>query len=211
MLHQDSPSQVAATTLTGTTLTAPTQVLLGTAVVHVEDSKGNLQRVRALVDNCSKKNIISKACVSRLGLTSKSSVSSVSGVNGMPVGVSSGVVEFKIRSCVDPSFSTEVNASVLPKVTSRPPQQQVKSATWHHLQRLKLADPNYFKPADVDLLLGVVHYNHIVGGSRRDGAPGTPTAMSSRLGWILGGEAPVQLTINSNLTLCTLDDQVRRF
>lgn len=59
-------SEQAPVTVTGTS--APTTVLLSTALVSICDSRGNFQTCRALLDNGSQISIISEKCLDRLEL-----------------------------------------------------------------------------------------------------------------------------------------------
>ncbi|CAG7819937.1 unnamed protein product, partial [Allacma fusca] len=46
-----------------------TQVLLGTAILLVEDAEGHMLRCRALLDSGSQASFISEDCFTRLGIT----------------------------------------------------------------------------------------------------------------------------------------------
>lgn len=57
------------------------QVLLATAIVHVQDAQGNIHACRALLDSASMSNFISEQLVSKLQLQQTSANVAVSGIN----------------------------------------------------------------------------------------------------------------------------------
>jgi Pao retrotransposon peptidase len=73
-----------------------------------------------------------------------------------------------------------------------------------------MADPHYYKPAPIDIILGADIYHMIVKGGIQKGSP---TAINSELGWILTG--PIQPTNNKSavamVSLKELSAQVERF
>ncbi|CAG7733021.1 unnamed protein product, partial [Allacma fusca] len=62
------------------------QVLLGTAILLIEDSQGNPQRCRAMLDSGSQASFISEECISKLGLSRQKSRMTVSGLGNSQVG-----------------------------------------------------------------------------------------------------------------------------
>lgn len=64
----------------------------------------------------------------------------------------------------------------------------INQKNWPHNQGLNLADPTYFTPGSIDVLLGVKEYAEILHNSLIKGPPGTTSAQKTSLGWILFGE-----------------------
>ncbi|XP_061718193.1 uncharacterized protein LOC133525819 [Cydia pomonella] len=61
-------------------------------------------------------------------------------------------------------------------------------AEWPHLQGLALADPEFHKPQPVDMILGEDILMDIIRDGIVRGKPGTPTAINSVFGYLLGGK-----------------------
>ncbi|CAG7659304.1 unnamed protein product, partial [Allacma fusca] len=73
-----------------------------------------------------------------------------------------------------------LDALVMSKITSLIPSTQINPAQAHHLEGLKLADPFYFKPEAVDLLIGVDLFACILRPSPViKGPPGFPDAVDT--------------------------------
>ena len=62
------------------------------------------------------------------------------------------------------------------------------SLKWDHLSDLELADPEFRTPAQIDLLPWDEVFASILRYGRRTGPRGTPSAISTCLGWVLFGK-----------------------
>jgi len=97
-------------------------VLLGTALVHVQDRSGTWQTVRTLVDSASQIGAMTVAISTCLGLLPSPWTMPVSGISGAPVVDIKGIVECHVQ----PHFTLEpaltVQAWVFPAITSDMPR-----------------------------------------------------------------------------------------
>jgi hypothetical protein len=59
--------------------------------------------------------------------------------------------------------------------------------SWPHLEGLQLADPKFFLPGSVDLILGADVYGSLLENRLRKGSEGSPVAQETKLGWIVSG------------------------
>lgn len=165
------------------------EVLLATAVVQIESSSGNHSTFRSLLDQGSQSTFITESAAKRLGLqrvANKVVIARV-GDQSNPI-VSKSTVNFRLRSIHDPNFDIPVKAHVLSKLTSVIPSKKVKIQTCRNLLNLKLADPNFYTPNNVDLLLGADVISQILVEGLLKGSSGSPTAQNTRLGWVLSGQ-----------------------
>ena len=71
------------TTVTLHEYSASAQVLLSTAIMHLQDNQGNLHQCRAVLDCGSHINILSQRMTTLLNLPSQRSTLQISGVNGV--------------------------------------------------------------------------------------------------------------------------------
>lgn len=189
------------------------EILLSTAIISILDKGGNPQSVRVLIDQGSQVNIITKQCANRLGLPIRRSSHNMTVIGG--VVSSQGVVSCTIRpadSC-DPSFNTY--AVVVPKISDCQPQGPLDSQIRLQLRNLKLADPNFDKPAQIDFLLGAELFASIMDRSYNV-IQGEPSAMSTCFGWILVGKVASyhpSKTSHSYFTSCcqSLDTTLKKF
>lgn len=56
----------------------------------------------------------------------------------------------------------EVDAFILPKLTSTFPSIKPSITEWPHITGLQLADPQFMTPGSIDLLLGADIYGQII-------------------------------------------------
>ena len=83
-----------------------------------------------------------------------------------------------------------VEAVVLPKVTTNlPPSPVLLSRKWKHLSNIRLVDPDFGTPRNVDLLLGADVFSRSMLHGRRLGPSGSPSAFETCFGWVLVGAA----------------------
>ena len=100
-----------------------------------------------------------------------------------------GSVWFQVSGVEDGAEKIGVEAYVLKKVTKDLPLHPIPIALkWDHLSDLELADPEFRTPARIDLLLGAEVFARILLDGRRTGPRGTPSAISTYLGWVLLGK-----------------------
>lgn len=72
------------------------------------------------------------------------------------------VIQVNIKSRCE-VFSLNVRTYVMSKqLTTRIPSHKINTNNWPHLDGLTLADPNYYQPGSIDLLLGVGVYAEII-------------------------------------------------
>jgi len=194
LLHKDSPSQnqTSPTSSANCAFCPPGEqvVLLGTLLVKVKDAKGLAQQCRVFVDNGSESHFISQHCLDRLGLKPQKVNVPLNAIGHEPGPVSKGQVALKIESTTE-SFTLSINALVLPKFAGLIPATKCQ-ATWSHLEKLKLSDPQFHKPHYTDILLGAAKSGHILlpGVVTHPTNPRAPVAINTRFGWMLNGEAP---------------------
>ncbi|XP_011168831.1 uncharacterized protein LOC105202142 [Solenopsis invicta] len=74
---------------------------------------------------------------------------------------------------------------------SRAPGEEVDPTAWTHLCNLPLADPTWYKPGPVDLILGSDVLGHLFGKIFRRGTPRQPVVQHSKLGWVIYGPSSV--------------------
>ncbi|XP_022835494.1 uncharacterized protein LOC111362949 [Spodoptera litura] len=209
--NQGSETKVVSCLATGGNKT----ILLTTALVKAESKNGTYHTVRALLDQGSQGSFITESLVQYLGLKKRSSKNKVLGVGDKGT-TSTAVVEIKLQSRINPSFQIRVNAYVLKSVTSLLPSAKVARVEWVDLNEFELADPEYFTPNKIDVLLGAEVYSEVIQQGVKKNINGTLLAQETTLGWILSGAFDVDQEINSHSKITVMhtsvqDDELRKF
>ena len=168
------------------------QVLLMTCKLKVHAPDGSNTIARGLIDTGSSTSYISERLVQRLRLRRRKKSTVVEGVTGSTVARTRGSVDFYISNAGDTSDSPEffyVRGHVLSKICNDLPQHPIlPDLHWDHLSDLELADPEFKTPSCIDVLLGSEVFQQILGEGRRNGPPGTPSAIETMLGWVVFGK-----------------------
>ena len=170
LLHFEKPSK-KGTFNTVTTQSAPTKeesnnpsvvncshtdiaanVLLSTAIVDSVDSHGARISCRALLDCGSQMNFISSEFAKTLDLEEQVVNFTVVGV-GEKIVKANRSIAVKILSRAN-SSSYEIDCTILPKISHKLPQNFVTKSNFMIPSNIKMADPNFNIPADIDLLIG---------------------------------------------------------
>ena len=130
------------------------RVLLATARIYVEAPNGSRVLARALIAQCSQVSIIYKSLCQRLRLKYRPIHAPITGVGSNNAAISNEIALFTIRPRFHSNFSCEVQALVLPRISSYNPLPFERPLQLKHLQGLELADPNYLDKGHIDVLLG---------------------------------------------------------
>lgn len=70
------------------------------------------------------------------------------------------------------------------------PQLSNYSCQFHHLNSLEIADPQFLRAGQIDLLLGSAIHSKIVEGEIVRGRENEPIATKTVLGWVISGDTP---------------------
>ncbi|CAK1591284.1 unnamed protein product [Parnassius mnemosyne] len=160
---QEKPESTTNITAHFSKKIVPNQILLATALVVAEARNGYAHLIRALLDQGSQASFVTESTVQVLGL----------------------------RKIPNPSFQIQVRAHVLGSITSLLPSEKLVNVDWPELANITLADPQFYSPSKIDVLLGADVYSQVIREGLVKGPNGIPTAQCTALGWILSG--PTQL------------------
>ncbi|XP_039450524.1 uncharacterized protein LOC120429521 [Culex pipiens pallens] len=189
-------------------------VFLSTAVVKIADSHGNTYLARALLDCCSERNLMSERLAQKLVLRRQNDPLSLQGV-GSSQAVSKQSTLAKILSRWT-DYSIDLKFHILPEFKPIVPSDCVQTQTWTHpiSSSLFLADPRFFEPNQIDLIIGAeVHYRLLLNGFI-DLGPNLPILKETVFGWIVSGKCSTSSRPSSLTMVCSnadLEKQVARF
>lgn len=191
--HDNSTAKENLNTSTSTSLFVGSEqgyVFLATAVVLASDTFGNMKKCRVVLDSGSQVNFISKQLANKLQLRAKRSNLPVSGIGESHVRATS-YVEILLRSRVT-DYQVKLVCYILPTIVSDLPSCEMPKGGWQIPDDLKsnLADPSFYKPTTIDLLIGGGIFFDVTACS----TPRLPLNVknvflnSTRFGWIVTGQ-----------------------
>ncbi|UYV82191.1 hypothetical protein LAZ67_21001303 [Cordylochernes scorpioides] len=139
------------------------RILLSTALIKVKSENGVLQTCRALIDTGSQRCLITNSCRKKLNLPLAECKTTVFGLG---------------NKLVEQSMGESL-------ITSELPDFFIEKDNWPYLKNLLLADPNFDKSSQIDLVIGAELAPCLFNGKVRFQNVSGPTACGSKLGWLL--------------------------
>lgn len=188
-------------------------VLLSTAQVYIYGSNDQPVQCRALLDNGSQSNFATSDLIQRLGISTSKIDLPVSGI-GQTVSIIKKQANIKIKSMHN-EYKTKLPCLVVDKITDIMPQRKFSTERFEIPEAIKLADPNFNHPSQVDLLIGAgVFFDLLCVGQIKLGR-GQPTLHKTKLGWVVSGHIfnPLPQVSQSCFITTNLDlhNQLERF
>lgn len=173
-------------------------VLLATAIILIRSAKDDIfYPFRCLLDQGGEASHISQTAVQFLGLQEKPVSAAMVGLGGVNIGSSKSAVDFELGSKSNQNFTCKVQALVVSKVANPLPSSSIQKPDWKHIQGLRLADPEFYKPAKIDVILGTTVYGYLLLPGLKKGNPNSPVAQNTELGWILSGATEPDANVNT--------------
>jgi len=164
-------------------------VLLATARARLISKTGESFSVRALLDSASEIFFVIERVVQQLALQRRKAHVIISGLQGRKVGRPTQAVSLTIGSEYSEKSVYLPMAFVLPNLISFKPGERVCKGDWKRIRKLQLADPDYYKPSAIDVIIGADVYSYLQRDGFRHGRLGEPVAHPTILGWMLTGTA----------------------
>ncbi|XP_029054599.2 uncharacterized protein LOC114881882 [Osmia bicornis bicornis] len=146
---------------------------------------------RLLVDSGSELSFVSEDLVEQLGLQRTQSTISITGIGGKKSTQTLGTVLLHLQSLYNTS-SVLIQTHILRTLTATLPSSEAPKEEWPQLNRLKLADPNFYKPRSIDIIIGADNYGRIIKPNLVKGSPSMPVAQLSIFGWLVIGPASIR-------------------
>ncbi|XP_057329785.1 uncharacterized protein LOC130670399 [Microplitis mediator] len=127
--------------------------------------------------------------VKKFGLLKKSSTIPILGVGSASPGTTLGLATLQLQSTHSPS-QVQLDAHILPKITTHIPSVVVANQDWTHINNLELADPDFLTPGPVDILIGADNLRSILKSPRLVmRGSSEPMAIHTVFGWAVLGQA----------------------
>lgn len=184
------------------------QTILPTALVYINDAYGQKQLVRVLLDSASSASFISESLVQRLRIRRTYCNRTITGISNTPAGSSKGYVNVTLQSRFNEINSLNINALILNKISSIVPASQLTSPVFEgeSFKSIDLADPRFFVPAKIDVLLGAERVFNCLSGEQCQFSSNL-FGLSTMFGWVIGGEVN-RLNIQSHCTMVATQDDL---
>lgn len=160
-------------------------LFLGTAVVKVKSSNGELIPLRVLLDGGAQLTVITPKAVKMLGLKQKPTSVGLTGIHDAFRELK-GCVEIELES-IAAKFHDKFWAVIDPYLKEKQPTQCIDIAKWDIPENYKLADPTFNVPQEIDLILNA-HYSYGWQLPQRFIKEGQPTLQNTLLGWVVVGQ-----------------------
>ncbi|CAD6997982.1 unnamed protein product [Ceratitis capitata] len=164
-------------------------IILGTAMVHICYNGVNYE-ARALLDSGSEGTFITKRLQRRIKIPTQPVDFQISGINATTPANVREAARLVIGSPVNPEIRIEARGLILPQLTGNLPQLTVDQVDLSLLPPINLADANFYKSQQVDLVIGADLYPAIMMGNIQRNVLGSLLAQETVFGWILTGPAP---------------------
>ncbi|XP_065078903.1 uncharacterized protein LOC135701886 [Ochlerotatus camptorhynchus] len=161
------------------------QVMLQTAVIDVEDVHGRLHPCRALLDSGSQAHILSESMAQLLALPTLKCNITVVGANAVKTQAKKGLnLNFSSRYC---SLQGNITCLISERPTGNVPSVTIDVSLWNLPQGLQLADPEFLKPHEIDLVLASNYVWDLLRTKKVVLSNGTTSLRETDLGWIVTG------------------------
>jgi len=118
----------------------------------VYDSMAQPHKCRALLDSASQTNFITVSLVQRLHLNKVHNRLPIQGIKEVTAETSHSA-SLRLQSTIS-AFTAHINCAVLPCITGETPSMHLQQDNWNLPVDVQLADPYFYRPGKVDLLLG---------------------------------------------------------
>ncbi|XP_075163307.1 uncharacterized protein LOC142235939 [Haematobia irritans] len=188
--------------------------ILPTAIVHVAHC-GELFAVRALLDSGSERSFITTRIQQKLRIPLYNHNSQVSGLGGTVVSSSKGKCRLKLQSRYS-NFHIGIEAVVVSRIAHLLPSRPIKTKLLEEVKTMNLADPLFYKPAVIDMIIGSDYLPLINKEGVKMKIGNGIEARESEFGWYLSGPAESDTIKTFSTVLITAEntdlcEQLRKF
>ncbi|XP_024868140.1 uncharacterized protein LOC112468662 [Temnothorax curvispinosus] len=170
-------------------------VLLSNVRTEMINSHGNAFPVCVLLDSASQANSVTEGCLRKGGFCRTKHSATVFELNETKAATTKGLTSFVIRVRGYDDIRFPIEATVLPRITSPLLNSKVAVQSWNHLKGLSLADPEYYLPGNIDILLGAESFVSVLRDGRRKGGDKEPDAFNTVFSWVLTGAVSPSLQV----------------
>ncbi|XP_072400496.1 uncharacterized protein [Diabrotica undecimpunctata] len=188
-------------------------ILLSTVTFKVRDSSGKFQVGRALLDSGAQSNLVTEAFCKKIGVPLSSANLSIIGINQV-MSTLTKKTSLTIFSNVS-NFQCNVCCYVTPMISSSIPSEKVNITNIKIPDNIKLSDPLFYSPNEIDMLIGVTLFWDLILDGKITIGKNKPIFQNTKLGWIVSGA----INNSVNYSICNFlkdivipeDHQLKKF
>ena len=162
-----------------------TQGILSTIQIMARDRHDKWVNLRALLDSGSTVNVMTTQAAQRLGLPTKRTAATYTGIARTRMPRPSAVVTLDLYCPYKEQLLT-TTALVLKTITYDLPSQPINAAELTQLDGVQMADPMFHTPGPIDILIGIDLYESIILSNKFQLQPKL-YARETMCGWVLSG------------------------
>ncbi|KFM74595.1 hypothetical protein X975_22117, partial [Stegodyphus mimosarum] len=127
-------------------------VLINTVIIYIRNSAGESVPLRAILDSASESSFMTTRAADALGLKKEKINVPISGLNDTPLNIKKKVSAYLSNESNDSHW--EIDLLIVPNITNFTPSKRINVSNLYIPRKIKLADPLFFVPQKVDILLG---------------------------------------------------------
>ncbi|XP_043461973.1 uncharacterized protein LOC122498348 [Leptopilina heterotoma] len=189
--------------------------ILSTVAIYIQNDTGQKIKVRALLDNGSMANFMTENLCNKLNLKKNNVNHTVSGID---------LTQTNINFCTSATIKSTLNAYklrtdffVTNNISQCIPTKKIDLTKLSIPDHIHLADPDFYKPQPVDILLGTSIFWDCLEPKRILQGQGHPVLQLTKFGWILGGQLSTERKTKQSDLFCgflsesSLNQQLQRF
>lgn len=176
-------------------------VFLATNHLFVTSPLRSPLKIRALIDPGSELSFISEKVVLQLHLAGIFSKLPILGIGGTPSGCTRGLVRANLPLIYSSSAITSISRHVMTHLTAWLPFTQFNDLTWPILKTINLADPNFFSPGLIDMIIGADHYSQIIRSRIIRHHQSNLIPHETSFGWVIIGPLPSSNHVSLSLSV----------
>ncbi|XP_075158160.1 uncharacterized protein LOC142231438 [Haematobia irritans] len=186
--------------------------VLPTALAELEHL-GTLFTVRIFIDQGSQESFISNRIVNKFSIPTTKSFTRISGLGGTILENSSRMCYITLKSRKS-NFKIRTSALVVSNLKNLMPSAPTQLTNWSGFNEIDLADPHFFRPGPIDMLLGSDVFPSIIKVGIQRNVFGSLLAQESEFGWLISGPPrPRNITTFSSFVAYddSINDDIRKF
>ncbi|XP_072389595.1 uncharacterized protein [Diabrotica undecimpunctata] len=177
-------------------------ILLSTVTFKVRDSSGKFQVGRALLDSGAQSNLVTEAFCKKIGVPLSSANLSIIGINQV-MSTLTKKTSLTIFSNVS-NFQCNVCCYVTPMISSSIPSEKVNVTNIKIPDNIKLSDPLFYSPNEIDMLIGVTLFWDLILDGKITIGKNKPIFQNTKLGWIVSGA----INNSGNYSICNFSKDI---
>lgn len=195
-----------------TTRSNRSEVFLGTALVKCKTKQGDYVILRALIDEGSQGTFATERAAQLLQLKKEKISATIDGFGDKGAGTAKAMMKIEIMPVHESDCCIQMDVLITKKITKMLPNVEVPIDQYSHLKNILLADPEYNKPAPIDLSIGSDHWGQFALNGVIKAGPEVPYAHQSELGWIVMGKTNQKSSqIISLISNVEIEEQLKQF